>query len=181
MKGGARVQGGTKVRTAKRPVKPKKSTSRGKVAAKAPRNKKSVSNVAAVAEPVAVRKHNLVTAPWLRYVFITVGVISLLLGIIGVVTPVLPTTPFILLSGYCFARGSERFHDWILAHRYFGPMIRAFRDEKRIPLKAKIFATAMIAITMSITAIFFVKKAYAIIAMASVGVAVVTYLWTFKN
>ena len=105
----------------------------------------------------------------------------MLLGIIGVVTPVLPTTPFILLSGYCFARGSERFHDWILAHRYFGPMIRAFRDEKRIPLKAKIFATVMIALTMSITAIFFVKKLYAIVAMAAVGVAVVIYLWTFKN
>lgn len=127
------------------------------------------------------RRHNLATARWLRYVFIAVGVISLLLGIIGVVTPVLPTTPFILLSGYCFARGSERFHDWILAHRYFGPMIRAFRDEKRIPLKAKIFATVMIALTMSITAIFFVKKLYAIVAMAAVGVAVVIYLWTFKN
>lgn len=170
MKGGAKVQGGTKVRAAKRAPKRKKNTPRGKPAGHP-----------IAAEPPAARRHNLVTVPWLRYVFITVGVISLLLGIIGVVTPVLPTTPFILLSGYCFARGSERFHDWILAHRYFGPMIRAFRDEKRIPLKAKIFATAMIAITMSITAIFFVKKAYAIIAMASVGVAVVTYLWTFKN
>lgn len=177
MKGGAKVQGRTKVRTAKRPAKPKKSASEGKTAT---RNKNSVSDVA-IAEPVAARTYNLVTAPWLRYVFISVGIISLLLGIIGVVTPVLPTTPFILLSGYCFARGSERFHDWILAHRYFGPMIRAFRDEKRIPIKAKIFATAMIAITMSITAIFFVKKIYAIIAMASVGVAVVIYLWTFKN
>lgn len=118
---------------------------------------------------------------WVRFLFITVGVISLILGIVGVVTPVLPTTPFILLSGYCFARGSERFHDWILAHRYFGPMIRAFRDEKRIPLKAKIFATVMIVVTMSVTSIFFVKKIYAIAAMATVGLLVVTYIWTFKN
>lgn len=188
MKGGAKVQGSTKVRAAKRQAKPKKSIPRGKAARKTTRKKNSTPALQGIpaeqvlaAEPTAPRKHNLVTAPWLRYLFITVGFISLLLGIIGVVTPVLPTTPFILLSGYCFARGSERFHDWILAHRYFGPMIRAFRDEKRIPLKAKIFATAMIVLTMSITAIFFVKKIYAIIAMATVGVVVVIYLWTFKN
>jgi uncharacterized protein len=106
---------------------------------------------------------------------------SLVIGIIGVVTPVLPTTPFVLLSAFCFARGSERFHTWIMSHRYFGPMVRAFQEEKRIPLKIKIFATLMIATTMSITAIFFVKKLFAIAAMASVGVAVVIYIWTFKN
>lgn len=136
---------------------------------------------AKVQESTKVRESKLATASWARYLFIIVGIISLLLGIVGVVTPVLPTTPFILLSGYCFARGSERFHDWILSHKYFGPMIRAFRDEKRIPLKAKIFATVMIVLTMSVTSIFFVKKTYAIVAMASVGVAVVTYIWTFKN
>lgn len=118
---------------------------------------------------------------WARFLFVTVGVISLVLGIVGVVTPVLPTTPFILLSGYCFARGSQRFHDWILNHRYFGPIIRAFRDEKRIPLKAKILATVMIVVTMSVTWIFFVKKIYAIAAMATVGLIVVIYIWTFKN
>jgi uncharacterized protein len=128
-----------------------------------------------------VSDSNLAQRNWVRYLFIAIGVLSLALGIIGVVTPVLPTTPFILLSGYCFARGSERFHTWIISHKYWGPMIRAFRDEKRIPLKAKILATVMIAATMSITAIFFVKKLYAIIAMASVGVIVVVYIWTFRN
>lgn len=118
---------------------------------------------------------------FVRILYVTLGWISLVVGIIGVVTPILPTTPFVLLSGYCFARGSERFYNWIMAHKYFGPMIRAFQEEKRIPLKVKIFATAMIAISMSITAIFFVKKIYAIAAMASVGIAVIVYIWTFKN
>lgn len=124
--------------------------------------------------------NRLAGAKWARYLYIVAGFISLALGIIGVVTPVLPTTPFILLSGYCFARGSERFHLWIMGHKYFGPMIRAFRDEKRIPLKAKILATAMIVVTMTTTA-FFVRKPVAIIGMASVGVGVIIYIWTFKN
>ncbi|MCX7633455.1 MAG: YbaN family protein, partial [Turneriella sp.] len=80
-------------------------------------------------------------SPLIRYTYITIGIISLVIGIIGIVTPVLPTTPFILLSGFCFARGSERLHNWILSHRYFGPMIITFREERRIPLKIKIFAT----------------------------------------
>ncbi|HMV35164.1 MAG TPA: YbaN family protein [Turneriella sp.] len=116
-----------------------------------------------------------------RYTFITIGVISLLLGIVGIVTPILPTTPFILLSGFCFARGSERLHDWILSHRYFGPMIIAFRDEKRIPLKVKIFASLMIAVTMSITAFFIVPLLAVKIGMGVVGVAVIGYIWTFRH
>lgn len=113
--------------------------------------------------------------------FIAIGILSLVLGIIGIVTPVLPTTPFILLSGYCFARGSQRLHDWILSHRYFGPMIIAFRDERRIPLKIKIFASLMIAVTMSITAFFIVPLIAVKIGMGVVGVAVIVYIWTFRN
>jgi len=131
-------------------------------------------------QPAATAPTRLASAAWVRYLYIAAGWISLALGIIGVVTPILPTTPFILLSGYCFARGSERFHTWIMAHKYFGPMIRAFRDEKRIPLKAKVLATVMIVVTMTATALV-VKKVFAIVGMASVGVAVVTYIWTFKN
>lgn len=67
-----------------------------------------------------------------------------------------------------------------MAHKYFGPMIRAFRDEKRIPFKAKVLATVMIVVTMTATALV-VKKVFAIVGMASVGVAVVIYIWTFKN
>jgi len=125
--------------------------------------------------------HQLAKRRSVRILYVTLGWISLVVGLIGVVTPVLPTTPFVLLSGYCFARGSERFYTWIMAHKYFGPMIRTFQYEKRIPLKIKIFATVMIAISMSITSIFFVKKLYAIAAMALVGVAVIVYIWTFKN
>jgi len=117
----------------------------------------------------------------LRYLYIFLGITSLVLGVVGVVTPVLPTTPFILLSGFCFARGSDRLHQWMLDHRYFGPMIRVFRDERRIPLKVKIFATLMIAVTMSVTAIFIVPLLAVKIGMGVVGSAVVWYIWTFSS
>lgn len=123
----------------------------------------------------------LSTSRWVRYTYIFFGMTSLVLGVVGIVTPILPTTPFILLSGFCFARGSDRLNVWMLDHRYFGPMIRTFRDEKRIPVKVKIFASLMIAITMSVTALFIVPLLVVKTGMAIVGVAVIAYIWTFKN
>jgi uncharacterized membrane protein YbaN (DUF454 family) len=170
--------GGARVRVSKprKPARKKRKSSADKS------SKETVQSVAsgAVNSFVQPRRAKLAATSWARYLYIGAGFVSLVLGIVGIVTPVLPTTPFILLSGYCFARGSERFHTWIMRHKYFGPMIRAFRDEKRIPLKAKIFATVMIVVTMTATALV-VKKIFAVAAMASVGVAVVIYIWTFKH
>jgi hypothetical protein len=144
------------------------------------RNKRNSAAASGIG-PATSRAPALHESGVVRYTFITIGIISLILGIIGIVTPVLPTTPFILLSGYCFARGSERLHNWILSHRYFGPMIIAFREEKRIPLKVKIFATIMLVVTMSITAFFIVPLPAVKIGMGLAGIAVIAYIWTFRN
>lgn len=163
-------------------MKPSKKQ-RGKKTARPARHKPRQA-VATGSEDVAApvnKKPELHSSPAVRYTFIAVGIVSLILGIVGIVTPILPTTPFILLSGFCFARGSERLHDWILAHRYFGPMIIAFRDERRIPLKVKIFASLMIAVTMSITAFFIVPLLAVKIGMGVVGAAVIVYIWSFRN
>ena len=65
------------------------------------------------------------------------GWISVALGIIGIPTPLLPTTPFLLLAAFCFARGSQRWHDWLIQHRVLGAYITAFRDQKGLTVKQK--------------------------------------------
>jgi hypothetical protein len=76
--------------------------------------------------------------------YIAAGVLALLLGILGIFLPLLPTTPFLLLASWCFARGSTRLHGWLLSHRVFGEYLRNFEAGRGIPLKAKIVATVML-------------------------------------
>ena len=68
------------------------------------------------------------------------GLVSLALGILGIFLPLLPTTPFVLLSAFCFSRGSQRLHDWLLAHPRLGPPILEWRDHGAISKRAKWFA-----------------------------------------
>jgi uncharacterized membrane protein YbaN (DUF454 family) len=91
---------------------------------------------------------------WQRYLWMIAGAISLLLGLIGVVLPLLPTTPFVLLSAACFARGSDRCECWLLDHPQFGPLIVDWRTHRAVPLRAKRLATGMMALSCLIAALF---------------------------
>ncbi len=74
----------------------------------------------------------------------SIGILSLALGLIGIFTPLLPTTPLILLAGYCFSKSSDKFHAWLINHRVFGEIIRSWERDRAIPLKAKVFAILML-------------------------------------
>lgn len=83
---------------------------------------------------------------WQRLLWVAVGAAALVTGIIGIVVPLLPTTPFVLLAAFCFARGSTRCEAWLLAHPRFGPMVRNWRERHVIPLRAKQLAWVMMAV-----------------------------------
>jgi hypothetical protein len=79
-----------------------------------------------------------------RALWVAAGALFLLLGIIGVFLPVLPTTPFLLLTAACWARGSRRFHHWLLHNRLFGSYIRDYYEGRGIPLRTKIWSMVML-------------------------------------
>ena len=82
-----------------------------------------------------------------RIVLILVGVVSLALGALGVFLPLLPTTPFVLVSAFAFANSSERLHQWLLDHNVFGPLIANWRNHGAISRRTKIVSLAsMVAI-----------------------------------
>jgi uncharacterized membrane protein YbaN (DUF454 family) len=82
--------------------------------------------------------------PTLRQtLLVAAGLVALGLGLIGIVLPGLPTTPFVLLAAACFARASPRLHRWLTTHRYLGPMVRDWEAHRSLPLRVKWIAITM--------------------------------------
>ena len=77
---------------------------------------------------------------------VAAGLLALGFGLIGVVLPGLPTTPFVLLAAACFAKASPRLHRWLTQHRYLGPMVRDWEAHRSLPLRVKWIAISMMGI-----------------------------------
>ena len=73
-----------------------------------------------------------------KYFYITLGFITLGLGLIGVILPILPTTPFLLVTSFCFAKGSERFHTWFINTNIYKKHLESFVKERAMTLKQKV-------------------------------------------
>ena len=111
-----------------------------------------------------------------RVLWLVVALLSLALGGIGVLVPVLPTTPFVLLAAYAAMRSSARLHAWILRHRVFGRVVRDWEAHRAVSRRAKAIASLTMALSASI---LFVASPSTLLA-ASVTVlmpAVATWLW----
>jgi uncharacterized protein len=123
------------------------------------------------AEPVVHRSR------WIRAFFLAAGTVALVLGLIGIFLPLLPTTPFVLLAAACYARGSRRFYDWLLAQRTFGPIIHEWQRHRSIPYKTKITAVVLMSLTLGTSVVFFVQPLWlqGLLALMGVGLAVWLY------
>lgn len=111
-----------------------------------------------------------------QYFLICTGWIAVVLGVIGIALPLLPTTPFILLAAGCFAKSSPRFHQWLLNHSFFGPLINSYQGDQSIPKHVKIKAIIFIWITLSIS-IFLLTIPWLRIVIFLLGIFITIALW----
>jgi hypothetical protein len=112
-----------------------------------------------------------------RWVLLGAGWLFVVLGVLGAVLPVLPTTPFILLAAACFARSSQRFYDWLLANRVFGPLIRDWRAHRTIPNRARWTGIAMIVVFLGSSVVFFVEHPAVRAVLVAIGIGLVVFLY----
>ena len=114
----------------------------------------------------------------MKLLYNVMGALAVLLGIIGIFLPLLPTTPFLLLASWCFARGSSRLHHWLLSHRVFGDYLRNFEAGRGIPLRAKIVATVLLWSSLLVAMARFDGKVVPTLLVLT-GACVSLYLWRF--
>ena len=114
-----------------------------------------------------------------RLIFIG-GFISLILGIIGIALPILPTTPFLLLASAAFAKSSERFNKWLLNNKILGAYIKNYREGKGLPLKIKIITITLLWITIIISIFFLMKLFWVQIIIISIAIIISIHISLIK-
>lgn len=94
---------------------------------------------------------NIIKSP-IKLLWLMIGIVSMVLGAIGVVLPVLPTTPFLLLASFCFVKGSDRFHKWFIGTKLYKKHLESFVTSRSMTLKTKLCillpASAMLILAM---------------------------------
>lgn len=116
-----------------------------------------------------------------RFLLVAAGTACVALGALGVVLPLLPTTPFLLLAAACYARSSDRFYHWLMTNRWCGKSIRNYRAGNGIPRRQKVLTIALLWATIGTTACFAVDIWWVRILLLAIAVAVTTHLLNIKT
>jgi uncharacterized protein len=106
-----------------------------------------------------------------RWFWIGIGFFFVALGFIGAFVPVMPSTVFFIIAAWCFARGSERWLNWLLALPTVGPLVRDYREGKGMPARAKLISVSMLtaAVLLSAWSLHTMYGRIGVLALGSVG------------
>jgi len=116
-----------------------------------------------------------------KYILAILGLISLGLGILGIFIPLLPTTPFLLLSAALFMKSSKRLYNWLINHKYLGEYLQNYLHHKTIAKKTKFSSLSLLWITIIISILFIVDKLIFKILLLIIAIAVTIHILSFKS
>jgi len=113
--------------------------------------------------------------------FVTLGTIFLVVGIVGILVPVLPTTPFLLLAASFYARGSRKFHNWLVNNRILGAYLKHYVKGKGMSLRAKLFTILLLWTAISFTVAFVIDELVVRIILILVAIGVSVHIALIKG
>jgi len=116
-----------------------------------------------------------------RAILIIIGTASLAVGIVGVFVPILPTTPFLLLSAACYIRSSKRFHNWLIYNRLFGDYIRNYIDQKGVSLRVKVLTLALLWTTIACSAALATDTLWVRIVLVLIAIGVTAHILSLRT
>ncbi|NIF30697.1 DUF454 family protein [Enterobacter sp. Cy-643] len=111
-----------------------------------------------------------------RLILLIIGWLAVVLATLGVILPLLPTTPFLLLAAWCFARSSPRFHHWLLYRSWFGSYLRHWQTHRAMPRGAKPKAILFILVTFALS-LWLVKIVWVRILLLVILCALLVFMW----
>lgn len=117
----------------------------------------------------------------MRYILAFLGTVSLMLGVVGIFIPLLPTTPFLLLSAALYFRSSPRLYGWLLEHKHLGPYIKNFRENKAIPLRVKIVSVTLVWVTLLYCTLFIAETVLLRVFFVVLATAISVHILHFKT
>ena len=117
----------------------------------------------------------------IRTLLLVSGTLCVVLGVLGVFLPVLPTTPFLLLAAICYARSSKRFYNWLTTNRWCGEYIRNYREGRGIPLKQKVLTILLLWLTIGYAALFVISLWWVKLILLVIAVGVTIHLVSIKT
>ena len=124
-------------------------------------------------ETTSIRLHD---SRLIRSLYLIVGFAAVILAVAGVILPILPTTPFLLLAAACFARSSKRFHDRLLANRIAGPIIREWIEHRSIRRQVKRWVYLLMALSFG-SSILMMTSMWHQAMLAVLGIVLTLFIW----
>ncbi|HEY94694.1 MAG TPA: DUF454 domain-containing protein [Dehalococcoidia bacterium] len=116
-----------------------------------------------------------------KHILIIAGTIFVILGIIGIFLPVLPTTPFLLLAAACYFRSSDRFYRWLTNNRILGSYIKNYLEGRGMPMKSKIITLLLLWLTIILTVIFGIQNNIIRIILVIIALGVTLHISKLKT
>lgn len=121
------------------------------------------------------------TNPIVRWILLASGIILTGIGIAGMFLPLLPTTVFLLLAAWCFARSSEKFHTWLHKNRYFGKYLSDYSTGKGMTIRAKVYSLIFLWVGILLSMIYATELLYVRILLLIIAIGVTWHLLAIKN
>ncbi|HEY8608841.1 MAG TPA: YbaN family protein [Noviherbaspirillum sp.] len=116
----------------------------------------------------------------MKFLLNLVGCVAVVLAVIGIFLPLVPTTPFLLLASACFLRGSERMHRWLLQNRLFGEYLHNIESRRGMPMRAKLITLGLMWPSLA-WSMYLVGEMAVVVALAAVGAGVSIYILRMKT
>jgi hypothetical protein len=112
---------------------------------------------------------------------ISLGVLATIIGVVGIVIPLVPTTPLLLLAAACFVRSSDRMYQWLIGNRLFGPIIYNYRQHRAIALRSKVAALVMLWGVIGYTALAATSAVWLRLLLVSIAIGVTLHLLRLRT